>query len=79
MEVQYRASVRAALCSPSSLPKPLQRRYTVHIEDFGINPSYVGAMHCCKAPLWGIRLKSSFSEPNAQRGFKCECPLRFHR
>ena len=55
-EVQYRVSVRGALCLSSSLFKPLQRRYTVHIANRDINPGYVGAMHCCKAPLWGRRL-----------------------
>ena len=36
----------------SSLFKPLQGRYA----NRDINPGYVGAMHCCKAPLWGRRL-----------------------
>ena len=53
MEVQYWVSVRGALCLLSPLFKPLQRRYTVHISKRDINPGYVGAMHCCKDPLWG--------------------------
>jgi len=31
VEVQYRVSARGALCLPSSLFKPLQRRYNVYI------------------------------------------------
>ena len=32
VEVQYRVSVRGALCLSSSLFKPLQRRYTVQLQ-----------------------------------------------
>ena len=28
----------------------------MYITNHDINPGYVGAMHCCKAPLWGRRL-----------------------
>ena len=56
MEVQYRASVRGALCLSPPLSKPLQRRYTVYITNRDINPGDFGAMHCYKAPLWGRRL-----------------------
>ena len=28
----------------------------MHISNRDINPCYVGAVHCCKAPLWGSRL-----------------------
>ena len=28
----------------------------MHITNRDINQGYVGAMHCCKAPLWGRRL-----------------------
>ena len=43
---------KGTLCLSSSLFGPLQRRYTVHITNHDMNPGYVGAMHCCKAPLW---------------------------
>ena len=57
MEVQYRASVRGALClSPSMFIKPLQRRYTVYVINRDISPCYDAAIHCCKAPPWGRRL-----------------------
>ena len=54
MEVQYRVSIRGSLCLSPSLFKPLKRRYTVYIANRDM--SYVGAMHCSKAPLWGRRL-----------------------
>ena len=60
MEVLYRTSVRGALYLPSSLFKPLQRRYNVYISNRDINPGYGGAMHCCKAPLWGRRLDRDY-------------------
>ena len=56
MEVQYRGSVRGALFLSSSLLKPLQRRNTLHISNRDMNPGYVGALHYCKAPLWGKSL-----------------------
>ena len=56
MEVQYRVSVRGALCPSSSLFKPLQERYIMHILNRDINPCYVGAVNYCKAPQWGRRL-----------------------
>ena len=28
----------------------------MYISNRDISPGYVGAMHCCKAPLWGRRL-----------------------
>ena len=28
----------------------------MHIANRDINPGYVGATHCCKAPLWDRRL-----------------------
>ena len=28
----------------------------MYITNRDINPGYVGAMHCCKAPLWDRRL-----------------------
>ena len=55
MEVQYRVSIRGELYLSSSLFKPLQRRYTVYIANRYMNPGYIGAVYCCKAPLWGRR------------------------
>ena len=63
MEVQYRVFVRGALCLSSSLFKQPQRSYTVYITNRDINPGYVGAMHCCKAPLWGRRLDLCYLNP----------------
>ena len=37
----------------------------MYIANRDINPGYVGAMHCCKAPLWSSHLDlARFSEPN---------------
>ena len=67
VEVQCRVSVRGALCLSFPLSKRLQRRHTVHIKNRDINPSYVGAMHCCKAPLWVTRLDLDSRPQFAQR------------
>ena len=70
MEVQCMVPVRGALYLPSSLFKPLQRRYTVYISNRDINPGCVGAMHCGKvkgkAPLWGRRLDLDSLNPRPQ-------------
>ena len=68
VEVQCRVSVRGALYLPSQLSKPLQSRYAVHIPNRNKNPGYVGAMHCCKAPLWGRRL--DLDSPNLTPRFE---------
>jgi hypothetical protein len=44
----------------------------VHISNRDINPGYVGAMHCCKAPPWGRRL--DLDSPNLTPRFGMPCP-----
>ena len=43
VEVQYRVSVRGALCLSSSLFKPLKRRSTAYVTNRDINPGYIDA------------------------------------
>ena len=66
VEVQYRVSIRGALCISSSLFKPLQRRYTVYITNRDINPGCIGAVNGCKAPLWGRRLDLDSLNPTSR-------------
>ena len=72
LTVQCRVSVRGALCLPSSLLKPLQRRYTANVSNRDIVLCYVGAMHCCKAPLWGGRL--DLDSLKGSSGYCCPIP-----
>ena len=55
-EVSAAGSSGRACVARAVSAKQLQRRYTVYIANRDINPGYFGAMHCCKAPLWGRRL-----------------------
>ena len=74
MEVQYRVSVRGALCLPVLIVQAIARRYTVHISNPDINPGCVGAMHCCKAPLcqYGLIWRPLFF-PGREQTTWCFC------
>ena len=75
MEVQYRVSVKRALCLPNSFFKPLPRWYTMYIANRDINPGSVVVMHCCKAPLWVCTANRDINPGFVGAMHCCKAPL----
>ena len=69
---------------PGAAPGPRLKPGPVFVTSGGvinrdINPGYVGAVHCCKAPLWGGRLDlGRYQVRNYSPGYMEQAKSRGH-